>query len=177
MTTPVVVVGGADCVFTDLLAARDLCELSGVKPIFYVINDMIPVFDSDCIAITLHPDKIDAWLSIRQQHKWPKPSQVWAHRKDPRRNITHATPDWAGSSGLFACKIALEQHHTKIILCGVPMTVESCHFQRKTRWAACTAFRRPWDTHRKELEPYVRSMSGWTQEFLGAPDVAWLITE
>lgn len=169
-----IVVGGASCVFDDVKKARDLCCAAGSDPVYYVINDMIPQFDGACIAVTLHTEKIAAWLEQRQLSSKQKPSQVWAHRKYPEKIITHSTPDWRGSSGLFACKIAMESGINKILLCGVPMTVIGDHFVRQRRWNACEGFRDAWDCHMAEIRPFVRSFSGWTAEQLGVPTIEFL---
>jgi hypothetical protein len=97
---------------------------------------------------------------------------IWCHRS--YLGFSHHTRDWQGSSGLFMVKIALEEGFTHIILCGVPMDVDANHITRHKPWHGAPGFARGWHRHMQELKPFVRSMSGWTQQVLGAPDMLWL---
>lgn len=170
----VVVVGGAECVWGDLAAAQTLCAEAGVQPVYYALNDMIPLFDGECAAITLHRHKLNAWLAQRRQSHRPAPRQVWANSKERADQVTNCTADWGGSVGLFAVKVALEQGHKRIILCGVPMETTGNHFIRKTRWVACEAFWSRWVSHMAEIQPFARSFSGKTEKVLGFPTVEFL---
>jgi hypothetical protein len=75
---------------------------------------------------------------------------------------------------LFLVKIALEAGFTHIILCGVPMDVDANHITRHKPWHGAPGFARGWHRHMAALKPFVRSMSGWTQQQFGAPDMLWL---
>ena len=172
MPIAVVVLGGASCVWTDYDAACHLLDGAGVQHVPFVINDMLAVFPREATGVTLHPDKLAAWLKVREQKGLPKLEAIWAHR--PFAGVTNSLDDWGGSSGLFACHIALYRGFTKIILCGVPMTVDGMHFVRQQRWNACSAFRRAWEQRHAQIAPFVRSMSGWTAERLGQPTIEFL---
>ena len=171
-----VIVGGADCVLAEYVEAERLCAEAGVDFTTLVINDMIAEFqDHVDHAVTLHPDaRLNQWLDERQKNCLPAPANVWAHRKaDIGVNmVTRVCPEWGkGSSGLLAVKIALQELGCdRIILCGVPMTMEGGHFKRKQPWKAVTNnFRAEWQARQSELAPYVRSWSGWTAELFGVP--------
>jgi hypothetical protein len=117
---------------------------------------------------------MNAWIGLRKNYGHPMPfGSIWCHRS--YRGFTHQTKDWQGSSGLLCTKIAREQGYTHVILCGVPMTVEADHFVRHQRWNAAPGFVRGWRRQEHILKPYVRSMSGWTQEAFGAPTFTWLV--
>jgi len=172
MPNVAVVVGGAESVWAEVELAKALCKEANRTPEFFIINDMIAVFPGEARAITLHPAKLQQWLDQRRNTKYPEPTQVWCHSLN--RLVTNHTLDWGGSSGLFSIKIAREEDFKKILLCGVPMTVQDNHFVRHQRWNACTAFQEPWKVHLHEIKPYVRSFSGWTAEQLGKPTVEFL---
>lgn len=165
------IIGGAECAMDDYKRASDLCNSANIATKIFIINDMIASFPGEVIAVTLHPDKLPGWLLQRQNAKLPIPSERWSNR--PGKQVTHTTKDWGGSSGLFAPKIAKEKG-LKSILCGVPMLVEGMHFVRHQRWSACSAFRKPWGTHKAEMLPFMRSMSGWTMQEYGTPDPEFL---
>jgi hypothetical protein len=166
------VVGGAAGVRDECEQALRSCHEAGrFGVVAFVCNDMIAEYPYLIAhAVTLHPPKMRAWLRERvARFGGLLPLRLWC----PRGNVlgfTDSTPDWGGSSGLFAVKIARELGHDRIILAGVPMTVEGAHFRRRQRWAAAHGFRPAWQRRVGELAPFVRSMSGWTREIFGAPD-------
>jgi hypothetical protein len=168
----VVVCGGGDP-FAEYDMALTRCEELGLPTRVFVGNDMIAHFPGHVdVAGTLHPDKIPYWVRERNARSYPPVPNMWSHR--PFTNVTHWTRDWAGSTGLFLVKVAREQGHTHIVLCGVPMTVDGKHFLRQKRWDAAHGFRRGWTAQREFIKRYVRSYSGWTRELFGAPTDEWL---
>jgi hypothetical protein len=173
-STVAIVLGGAMCWKQDWEAAR---KLIGDLPFrVFAINDQIKTFPDECVAVTLHPDKLVgpiAWLNGRRKAGLPEPEQVWAHRKAPE--ITHDTGlDWGGSSGLFAVQVARREGHQKVIGVGVPMTVDGAHYIRGQKWQSAIAFRPSWIRYKNEIALHFRSMSGWTAEIFGKPDEAFL---
>lgn len=170
--TIAIVIGGADGVLDDVAFAL---ELVGDQPrTIFATNDMIADYRDYQVAVTLHPDKLPMWLARRAENGWAAPPVIWAHRP-ANKLVTNFTPDWAGSVSLFACKVALETKHSRIIVCGAPLTV-SKHYRRGTHWTAALGFRRGWTSHMGYIRDGVRSCSGWTRDLLGAPTAAWLGT-
>lgn len=172
-----IVLGGGESVDSDYTEAIKLCAEAESDPIVFYINDQIPRFDGPGVAVSLHPEKLEVWLNERKEKALPSPDQVWAHSKGaPRANgqVTDHTDDWAGSSGLFAVKVALELGYRKIILCGVPMDPVQKHFIRHAYWNAVHPFRPAWERNHQKIAPYVRSFSGWTAQRLGRPSVEFL---
>jgi SAM-dependent methyltransferase len=167
-----VVVGGGGDPLAEVEKARELCAASGARPVFFVINDMIPNFPGEIVAVTLHPTKLREWLRDRTAKGHPSPTAIWAHRKG--EGVTNVIDDWSGSSGLFSVHIARHLGFDRILLCGVPMAPEGNHFLRRVRWNAAFAFRKGWERRKPEIAPYVRSFSGWTRDLLGAPDAAFI---
>ena len=166
------VVGGGNDPIQEYRDAKALC--GDRLTMNFVCNDMISVFpDAIDNAVTLHPEKMLIWMHERSKANLPGVERTWAHREWP--GFTNHTRDWGGSSGLMCVKIARESGFTHIVLCGVPMTVEGKHFKRNQDWNAAHTFRRGWDrAGQRNLDAFVRSMSGWTQERFGAPDQKWL---
>jgi SAM-dependent methyltransferase len=170
-----VVVGSAECVYEELEQAQHLIRQAGVTNVtYYVANSMIPLFEADCVAASLHPEKLKQWLKEREDNGFPKPSQVWVHRQNALPEQTHQTPDWQGSSGLFCVKIARESGFERVLLCGVPMTPEAGHVVRKQKWGQCAPFQPAWKQYKHYLKPHVRSFSGLTAELLGIPELSFL---
>lgn len=83
-----------------------------------------------------------------------------------------------GTSGLFGAILALALGYDKVVLAGIPLDDQG-HFYDppdKTSGGFKSSFiRNEW---KKVKEIYfndrIRSLSGWTREFLGEPDDAWL---
>jgi hypothetical protein len=160
-----------------MLRAQQFCDENDLAPEYYATNDMIAQFPGlNVVAVTLHPDKMDAWLAQRRNNKRQMPSQVWSHDGGDRNNslVTNRLKDWGGSVGMFAYAVARERGHNKVILCGVPMTADN-HFVRRASWTAVGAFVRAWDQRRAEMLPHCRSLSGGiTGDMFGEPTLEWL---
>lgn len=172
-----VVLGGSERVWDDLHLAHKFCSANDLAAEYYAANDMIEQFELPMVACTLHPDKLRVWLEQRRAADHPMPVEVWSHDGGSRQSnpyVTHRLRDWGGSVGMFAYQVARTRGHTHVILCGVPMTSDK-HFVRKSSWNAVSAFTRAWETHRDEMLPYVRSLSGgWTQATFGEPTPDWV---
>lgn len=97
------------------------------------------------------------WMthSIKQ---WPGVDHVWE-----MRDIG------TGSSGLFACKVAMALGYKKIVLCGVPLD-NSGHFydppSEETHYSDSVKY---WEEFLPSMRGRVFSMSGFTRELLGEP--------
>ncbi len=164
-------IGGADCVWEDIKQARTLFEPDA----YFVINDMVPLWSGPCDYVcSLHSEKVAEWLRSRTRNGYPGIGEVWCHKKVGNAPVDRLIPDWAGSSGLFACKVALQEKFDRIVVCGVPLDAAQNHIDRKRPWHAANAFRGGWKTRKKLIAPYVRSMSGWTKDLLGGPTADWL---
>lgn len=165
------VLGCAENVWADAAGALSTCTPDAV----FAVKDMMARWPLRIdYGVTLHPDRTDEYLRERARHNLSTDFQVWAHKQHGSKAIHKTTKDWAGSSGLFAIKIAREQDFGGIILAGVPMESKFGHVRRKASWGAAKAFRNGWIHHAEELKPYVRSMSGWTREVFGAPTPEWI---
>jgi hypothetical protein len=169
------VLGGASCVWGDAERALQLFE----PDTFIAVNNMIVDWPGRLdLAVTLHPEKTKDWPGIVEALRRRKligrigPRETWGHR--PTKGIDRDTKDWAGSSGLFAVKVALETGHDRVVLAGVPMLAKEEHYFSRGEWQAAHSFLNGWRRHEKHFAPFVRSMSGWTRDRHGEPDIEWL---
>lgn len=132
------------------------------------------------------PRNIDAWATLHPEkfHDWQKTRCEYGRNTDYKSfsiDLTHpwekVKDKWAGSSGLFAAQIALEHlGATGVILCGCPMTETGRHFfDKNNAWSDAEVYRKGFQAALPVIREKVRSMSGWTQELLGAPSTHWLI--
>lgn len=173
MSRAAIIAGGSIRVWRDLEVALQMCVDANVEPEFYVVNDMIPLVHDRIVACSLHPAKLAWWLGRRKNNLLPPPKEVWSqHAADI---VTHMLGDWGGSSGLFAVQVAMVAHeHTRVVLCGVPMT-DDRHFERRKQWREVRTFLPAWERRLPQLQPFVRSLSGgWTEEKLGRPTADWM---
>lgn len=129
--------------------------------------------------VTLHPECLDGWRAVRSAKGYPDAARYLVHGD----NI----PDWmslvefrfpgqgdSGSSGLFTAKAALiDLGADRAVLAGIPLAAVP-HFFDDEDWTDAVNFRRPWENLRREYQSRIRSMSGWTAQFLGAPSTDWL---
>lgn len=161
----VAVLGGALGGFDELARLQDVAAV-------YAVNDAAAEYPGRLAAfVTLHPEKLPAWLDKRRSAGLPEPDAVVAHEMKPR--VTEAVDyRWpgmtgSGSSGLFAVKVALEKTSLPIVLCGVPMTPAGTHYENSSFRSECHAFTDAWRIALPYLRERVRSSSGWTAELLG----------
>jgi hypothetical protein len=172
----IIMCGGGEP-FKEYEIAKEMCDRAGKKVSIFAGNDMIEHFPGDIDhALTLHPEKLSIWLPRRKANGFNDPPKVWAHR-NYEGTVTHWTRDWSGSTGLLCVKVARENGFVHIITCGVHMLAESNHFVRKQEWSHAHGFRRGWLAHARQLEPYLRSMGGWTEERFGRPTEDWLLQD
>lgn len=169
------VLGGATRGRDELDYLRTLAPVAAV----YAVNDAAAEYPGDLAAfVTLHPEKLDAWLSIRNRvDNLHKTCEVIAHEPHPRvtRVVDYRWPGMkaSGSSGLFAAKVALESFD-KVVLCGVPMDAMRAHYNNALPWFEVDSFRAAWTDALPYIKDRVRSMSGNTAMMLGLPTKEFL---
>lgn len=164
------VLGGATRGREELEHLRTLAHVDAV----FGVNDAGAEYPDELAAfVTLHPEKLDAWLAIRTNvDKLHKPCEVIAHETHPRvtRVVDYRWPGMigSGSSGLFAVKIALESFD-RVVLCGVPMDIMRAHYFSPAPWFEVDSFWPAWQIALPFIRDRVRSMSGHTAQLLGMP--------
>lgn len=73
----------------------------------------------------------------------------------------------SGSSSFLAAQAAVGMGYEQVILCGCPMQGKNLIMPKAEGYHV---FQAGWIKHVDILQGRVRSMSGWTREFLGSPD-------
>jgi hypothetical protein len=172
--------GRAKGVWEEVAAAKKLCKFTYTLAVGPVAID--------------YPGEIDAWVwfhtelfedcALRRAKKGHPPARsYWSCQRQGVVTPYHAgaptvqTVKWneGGSSGLVAIVVA--QRALKVdrtVLAGIPMTAEGGQYDTPKSWVEAEKHRRPWEQNLPMLADSVRSMSGWTQELLGAPTKQWL---
>jgi hypothetical protein len=160
---PILIIGSAPCLEEDLARIPDhgrfdllAVGLSSVKAyqgcgILYVANN--------------HPENTPAIRCLLPTVKIIGPeSNAGIDIVEPFRPPT-------GSSALTGILAAIRMGYRRIILAGCPLSGDA------PAGNPYEEFRAGWVMKRAELLGTVRSLSGWTREFLGAPSEAWLSPE
>lgn len=160
--------GGGRNVWADYARAREMvgphmvvaCNFSGIA------------FDGSLDAwVTLHPDRLEGWMKDRAVRGLNMDFRTFAHEAGADEVVAQR---WDGSSGLYMAEVALEQMGaTGAILCGVPMEAESGHIDAPGLWVVRDRYRKGFGAAKADAAN-IRSMSGWTAELFGEPDVEWL---
>lgn len=163
------VIGGAANVWQDVDLARAIGEFDGVVG----CNDIAEVWpDTLDAAVSLDADKLDHWMAARAARGLPPHKALFTPRTTERRFPGQTAP---GSSGLFALKVALvDLGFDRAVLCGVPMERAWSHFYDWREWKGADKRREGWLRALPQIRERARSVSGWTQTLLGAPDAAWV---
>jgi hypothetical protein len=169
--TSALLLGDAECVFQDAAEALDNFEFDIIAA---CTNIGITWQGHVHHWFTLHPNKAPDWVgleeAIRRRTKLAGLNRpvTWSYKA--AKGVDHVVDDWQGGTGLFGIKVLLQELHCDaIVLAGVPMTSEGKHFYSKSPWLQAHKYYKGWHKHLHEFAPYVRSMSGWTRQLLGAP--------
>ena len=125
--------------------------------------------------------RLDAWATLHNEkfHQWMNQREAKDYKAFSITNNgpwTQVRDKWAGSSGLYAVQIALQELGASgVILCGCPLNASARHFFDKNNdWSEADVYRKGFRAAFPVICDKVRSMSGWTQELLGAPNSQWL---
>jgi len=176
MTGAAIVFGSSANALSELEAALRIAPGSPV----FCVNDSLRASPIRAHAFaTLHPEKALRFLDGVDVEGLPLFTfEAQAYSKLP---WTIVREKWAGSSGLYATQIALEEFgFSRVIVAGVPIDPQSGTAYRQAAhkggiWGGDCGerYRRGWARAADKLAGRVRSMSGWTQELLGAPSPEW----
>lgn len=143
-------------------------------------NDVGAIWPGHLSAwVSLHPEKMGQWRDQRRANGHPEAARYMSHGDnlpswmEPAEFRFHGQ-DRSGSSGLFAVKVALmELGADRAVLAGIPLE-RSSHFFDRERWEAAVGYRAAWEALRPCYRARMRSMSGWTAQFLGTPTADWI---
>lgn len=138
----------------DILAVGKSCDYHGHVDMF----------------ATYHTKEVIDYISKRKE--WNTNTDFLIITHEPFKNIKsdyiipYKKP--SGSSALLGTFAAIKHGYKNIVLCGCPLTGVN---DRKHPYGN---FRQGWKFHKEKLNNQVRSMSGWTMEFLGGVTKEWL---
>jgi hypothetical protein len=176
------VIGCSSNVWQDVEVAQNHCLFDAIYCVKLAgVHWLGPRF----VWATLHPEFMDAyeaerkWLGHHMDYEIvaPLPGEVGMHGRkgNIHRRVSYRYPgmDSSASSGGYAAKIALEDGFDRVVLAGVPMDTGN-HFTRGKPWLQRDSFTKGFQKSIPHFAGRVRSVSGWTQELLGAPDPDWL---
>lgn len=171
------VIGGADCVFDDIIKAHEI-----VSPdVVIAVNDAIAYYGGNVdIAATLHPRYLieKQWIAARKKRKYNDIPRVFAQseRKHVTDILDYQWPEmtFTGSSGHYGVKVALEVvDASHVVCCGIPMDTRP-HFNDPRQWEDVKRFWEQWELSLPRLSGRVKSMSGRTRDLLGEPSKGWI---
>lgn len=172
--------GGANCLHRDLIEyLTDHGNPDGVV----ACNEAGAEWPGELNAwVSLHPRYFEqkGWVAKREANGYPPCRRYFGH---VGAKLDGATVEPVGymlpgqektaSSGIFAAKVALiDLGFDRVVLCGVPMD-ERPHFHGADNWTKGTRardFRVQLEKVDSDVLARMRSMSGWTRDFLGGPD-------
>lgn len=163
--------GGAACLSKDVAAVP--IEYHGV----IACNDAGVWWSGELDAwATLHPENMEEWVARRRSNGLPDAKKIISHSVGRRGSGVNVLTDlkfpgmkYAGSSGLFMAKVALvDLGFDGVLLCGVPLT-KTPHFFDDVKWDCSEQYREEWSHIPDRYRVRMRSMSGWTRNFLGGP--------
>lgn len=169
-----VVLGGAACLHDDLARALKLFTPDVWIATNHAGRDTPGIVDH---WVSMHPDLMPRWIAERARASREPAGQLWTawRRRQPTLPDLEfkVVENWGGSSGMLAVTVALEVGCDRIVLCGVPMDAKQGHYNDPKPWKDALQYRKAWMDRAPGLSPKVRSMSGDTREWLGAPTAEW----
>lgn len=177
------VVGCAANLWSDVAAARELGSFDVVYCVKAAGVHWPAAFQ---VWVTLHPEYMDNYEDQRRRLGLPNGYQIVAPLKTElgthggagrniARRVSYRWPGMTGSasSGIYGAKVALDDGYDRVVLAGIPMT-RGDHFERGQPWLQLGSFMPGFEIALPHLRGHVRSMSGYTAEVLGVPNVEWL---
>ena len=169
------VLGSANCLRDDLRRALAMGEFEGVVAAKHAGVEWTGELDA---WVSLHPDRFQSLIAERAKKGSPPAQRHYGHQAYPgvceAMDYKFKDQRRSGSSGLFACKVAIDLGFDRLVLCGIPLEKEFGRIDGKSHWNGATSFRQGFLEARPSLMGRARSMSGWTQLILGAPTSEWL---
>lgn len=168
-----VVLGIAPCLEEDLAALLQMSPFADMEFFAVGLDCSDRVFFHIQHACSYHPNEFEDF-KLRRKKIGGNLDYVAHSHKQPADKLWPlvAPAPRSGSSSFLAVQVALGLGFQKIVLCGCPMQGANYDPKKKMRY---DTFQAGW----VEFGPVmfgnrVRSMNGWTQEFLGAPTEEWL---
>lgn len=177
---PLLILGGGRCVWDDWKAATIAVRNSprAFNGAVMAINDIGQYLHGLLHHwVTLHPEYMPGWLAFRMGHLYGEGVRPTTHSYKAGEGIDRVWPGAivGGAGGLAAAMIGLMLGHEPCILAGIPMDGSGHFFDPPdsdsthdlTQWNTQQAWR---DYNLQFFGGRVKSLSGNTRKWLGAPD-------
>ena len=118
---------------------------------------------------TYHPSDIEEAHKRREAAGLNTDYTIIAHQQyKDKVSLIIPCQSPSGSSALLGVLAGIKYGYRKIIVCGCPLIGVNAKGNKYE------SFQKGWTAKINEIKNVTRSMSGWTMELLGAPDVEWL---
>jgi hypothetical protein len=174
------VFGRAQGVWDEVSAAQQLCSFDGVIG----VGSTAMAYPGPLTAlVSFHAELFTFWAEQRAKQGFP-PAEAYVSSmykggttrrgQNPKFRVQFVSCD-GGSSGLIAAVAAVELFKAnQVVLAGIPMVASRGQVDTGAVWREAMMHRLGWQNNLARIKDHVRSMSGWTQELLGAPTPDWL---
>jgi hypothetical protein len=172
-----VIFGRAAGVWDELAAAREMFEFDATIAVGSAGVDYPGWID---IWVSFHCELFEHWRRERALRGYTlvEACAFWSniqpgHGPRSRLPVSRVLCE-GGSSGLVACIVATEGLGIqKVVLAGIPMEEARGQYDTGKPWDEATNHQQFWEQNLHRIKGKVRSMSGWTQQLLGAPTPEW----
>lgn len=176
-----IVLGTAPCMWDDL---RGLLS-HGASWDVIAVNNAGAIYLNPIVAwVSLHADSLEKLVLLREKAGGNMDATVWGWvTPGHEARLPHVTPwtlGWVeGTSSMMGLRAAMYMGYQRIVLCGVPLDDTGCLREDRNlpvsfhSVGGYSRFRDSWVPQKHLIRHCARSMSGWTQEFLGAPPASW----
>lgn len=167
------VLGDSRDVMAEAAAALDLFT----PDMIVATNHIGRVWDGNVdIWVSNHAENFPAWVRDRSAAGLPDAGSLATTMHAPvpaDLDVVKIQVD-VSDSGLLAVMAAIGAGCETIVLAGIPLTNDAGRFYEEGDFRDAPAYQKNWEARAETLKPLVRSMSGWTREFFGAPDKDWV---
>jgi len=166
MNNVIVLIGCAPCWDNDLNRFKEF----GISFDIGAIGLDCPYEGEIKYFFTYHPDDIQLNNEKRKKRGLSLDYTIISHVFDKNHMVSQTEP-WespSGSSAMLGTLFSMRIGYKKIILCGCPLEGNN------DKGFSYKPFRKGWETRKEKVINKVKSMSGWTAEFLGKPEEDWL---
>lgn len=165
-----IIIGSAPCAQEDVTAAlslRDASQAAWQSFDFMAIGlDAVGLFSLPLKYVaTNHPEDIPDIRKRREMINANLDYQIISYREHKGVDIVQHVGSISGSSALLGALAGITLGYKKIILCGCPLTGPAV----TPKCNPYEIFRPGWEAEKEKVMGKVKSMSGWTKDFLGEP--------
>lgn len=181
-----IVVGRAAGALEEYAAAKEMIAPLTFDDVLVVGKAVVQFPDPVDHLVTFHTNLVDKWVDQRVAAGMSPPVNYWTsfHKGKPLKltklscfadKFQHIKAE-GGSSGRIAVHVAVhELHADRVVLVGMPMTMEGGHFDQDGPWKEADIYWKAWEPDVEAFAGVVKSTSGRTLRAFGAPTREWLV--